>query len=72
MDFFIKIANLIAASFYTTAFCQVAGKPKPGTVTKVVKFKPPVVKTYLGKNSDTAQVPLAEATQLVALPLKSY
>lgn len=42
----------------------------PGTITKVTKFKPPVVKTYLGRNSQTADVTVDEANQLVNLPLK--
>ena len=34
------------------------------------KFKPPVVKTYLGVNQDGAQVTVDEGNQLVGLPLK--
>jgi hypothetical protein len=43
---------------------------KPGTITKVAKFKPPVVKTFLGRNSDTADVTVDEANRLINLPLK--
>jgi hypothetical protein len=39
-------------------------------ITKVQKFKPPVVKTYLGVNQNGAQVTTDEGNQLVALPLK--
>ena len=38
-------------------------------VTKVPKFKPPVVKSYLGINTNGAAVTKEEASQLVALPL---
>lgn len=40
------------------------------TITKEPKFKPPVVKTYLGVNQNSAEVTLDEGTQLVGLPLK--
>jgi hypothetical protein len=41
-----------------------------GAVTPVVKFKPPVVKTLLGRNEKEATVTVEEANQLVNLPLK--
>jgi hypothetical protein len=43
---------------------------KPGAITKVAKFKPPVVKTFLGRNTQTADVTVDEANQLINLPLK--
>jgi hypothetical protein len=39
-------------------------------ITKQPKFKPPVVKTYLGVNQNGAEVTLDEGTQLVGFPLK--
>ena len=39
-------------------------------ITKVPKFKPPVVKTFLGINQNGAQVTVDEGKQLVGLPLK--
>ena len=39
-------------------------------ITKVPKFKPPVVKTFLGVNQNGAQVTVDEGSQLVGLPLK--
>lgn len=39
-------------------------------VVTVTKFKPPVVKTFLGINENGASVTKEEATQLLALPLK--
>ncbi len=43
---------------------------KQGTITKVAKFKPPVVKTFLGRNSETDTVFIEEANQLINLPLR--
>jgi hypothetical protein len=43
---------------------------KPGSITPVTKFKPPVVKTFLGKNTKTAEISVDEANQLLSLPLK--
>ena len=39
-------------------------------ITKEPKFKPPVVKTYLGINQNGALVTKEEASQLIGLPLK--
>jgi hypothetical protein len=39
-------------------------------ITKEPKFKPPVVKTFLGVNQNGAQVTVDEGVQLVSLPLK--
>jgi hypothetical protein len=39
-------------------------------ISKEPKFKPPVVKTYLGVNQNGAEVTLDEGNQLVGLPLK--
>lgn len=39
-------------------------------IIKEAKFKPPVVKTFLGVNQNGARVTVAEANQLVGLPLK--
>jgi hypothetical protein len=39
-------------------------------ITKVAKFKPPVVKTFLGANQNGASVTIEQAAQLVSLPLK--
>ena len=39
-------------------------------INKEPKFKPPVVKTYLGVNQNGANVTAAEGEQLVSLPLK--
>ena len=39
-------------------------------ITKVPKFKPPAVKSYLGINTNGAVVTKEEASQLITLPLK--
>lgn len=49
---------------------QTPQKVKPGTITKVARFRPPVVKTFLGKNAGTSTVSIDEANQLINLPLK--
>lgn len=43
---------------------------KPATITPVAKFKPPAVKTFLGRNSGESSVTVDEANQLVSIPLK--
>ena len=62
----IALFLLIAASAQ-----QVKPVKKPiGTIVPVAKFKPPAVKTFLGRNEKEATVTLDEANQLVNLPLK--
>jgi len=39
-------------------------------ITKVPKFKPPVVKTFLGNEQNGAQVTADEGNKLIGLPLK--
>ncbi len=40
------------------------------SITKFTKFKPPAVKTYLGRNINGATVTVEEANQLITLPVK--
>ncbi len=62
---------LAAFTFAFGVYAQSAKKPvKNGTITPVIKFKPPVVKTFLGRNEKVATVTVDEANQLVKLPLK--
>ncbi len=60
--------------FLFSAFIIHAQTPKKivkkDIVTPVIKFKPPVVKTFLGRNEKTATVTVDEANQLINLPLK--
>lgn len=54
-----------------TSLSQSVKQPlKTGNFTPVAKFKPPVVKTYLGKNTNGSTVLKEEADQLLKLPLK--
>jgi hypothetical protein len=43
-------------------------RPKD-VITKVAKFKPPIVKSYLGTNTNGAAITVDEASELIALPL---
>jgi hypothetical protein len=68
-----KFAYLVLIVFMVSNTVKGQTSPatvKPGTITKVQKFKPPVVKTFLGRNSQVAEVTVDEANQLVNLPLK--
>lgn len=53
-----------------SAFNSISYAQNDTTITKVAKFKPPVVKTFLGVNQNGAQVTPDDGNQLVALPLK--
>lgn len=53
--------------FVSAGFISVAQKP---TIIKVAKFKPPVVQSWLGINTNGASVTKEEASQLIGLPLK--
>jgi hypothetical protein len=64
----IIFLSLIFSSIQSSLIAQIA--VKPGTITKVVKFKPPVVQTFLGRNINGAIVTVDEANQLINLPLK--
>lgn len=63
----LKYCLLISVLVSSTSFSFAQVKP---VVTKVGKFKPPVVKTFLGVNQNGASVTVDEASQLVGLPLK--
>lgn len=52
-----------------SAFISVSYGQKDTTIIKIPKFKPPVVKTFLGNNQNGAQVSADEGKQLIALPL---
>ena len=58
----------LCISMASFSFAQQSQK-NPG-ITKIVKFKPPVVKSFLGVNSNGATVTADEANQLITLPLK--
>ena len=56
--------------FICTAVTQFSFAQDKPTITKVTKFKPPVVTSFLGVNKNGATVTVDEAAQLIALPLK--
>ena len=64
-QFFLFLIWAFACFF---SFAQ-ESKKKP-EITKVVKFKPPVVKSFLGINTNGATVTGEEANHLITLPLK--
>ena len=60
-------SSLFISLFVSATLTAVAQSP---AVVNVAKFKPPVVQTFLGINTNGAAVTKEEADQLVALPLK--
>ncbi len=56
---------MLLSAFSISSFAQTRD-----TIIKEPKFKPPVVKTYLGVNQNGAAVTADEGVQLVGLPLK--
>jgi hypothetical protein len=69
IKFFALLAPAILFGIRTQ--CQQVKPPlKQGTITSVKKFKPPVVKSFLGRNTKTTDVSIDEANQLLSLPLR--
>jgi hypothetical protein len=66
--YFKKLLLILLCTSPVLSFAQQSVK-KP-VITKVAKFKPPVVKTSLGINANGASVTSEEANQLITLPLK--
>lgn len=65
----MKSSRLFLFVFLFTGLALAASAQSP-VIVKVQKFKPPVVQTFLGVNTNGAAVTKAEADQLIALPLK--
>lgn len=63
---FFCILLLLAATMVVTAQTN----SQPAKITKVPKFKPPVVKTYLGENTNGDSVTKEQAAQLIQMPLQ--
>ena len=64
---------ILKYSLFTLLFFAVASvsfAQENPLITKVPKFKPPVVKTYLGEKQNGAQVTADEGSQLIGMPLK--
>lgn len=55
---------------FFSSFCLTAFSQDKTVIIKEPKFKPPVVKTFLGVNQNGAKVTADEGEQLVGLPLK--
>ena len=62
-----SISFLFIVVLVSATFIAVAQKP---VITKIAKFKPPVVQTFLGNNMNKAAVTKEEAVKLIALPLQ--
>lgn len=67
MKFLLTFFSLLL--FFITAHAQAKNNNKP-VITQVAKFKPPVVKSFLGRNTKEVTVTPEEANQLINLPLK--
>lgn len=66
----MKISKyLFLISIFVSGTLISLAQEKP-TITKVPKFKPPVVTSFLGVNKNGATVTVDEAAQLITLPLK--
>lgn len=66
----MKNLKLLLPIFFLFSVNQISFAQQKEVITKVQKFKPPVVKTFLGINQNGAQVTADEGNQLVGLPLK--
>ncbi|HXR83058.1 MAG TPA: hypothetical protein VN722_02030 [Hanamia sp.] len=66
----MKNLKYLLLIFFLLAICPISFAQQKEVITKVPKFKPPIVKTFLGINQNGAQVTVDEANQLVGLPLK--
>ncbi|MDQ2718583.1 MAG: hypothetical protein M3Z26_02295 [Bacteroidota bacterium] len=66
----MKVLKYFFLIFIFSAGVLVSFAQEKPVITKVPKFKPPVVKTFLGVNQNGATVTTDEAAQLITLPLK--
>ena len=63
--------GLLATGFFFISGVTVAQQPKKPARAPIVKFKPPSVKSFLGKFTGvTGTCSASEGTQIVTLPLK--
>lgn len=65
----MKLLKYILLLFICTAVTQFSFSQDKPAITKVTKFKPPVVTSFLGVNKNGATVTVDEAAQLISLPL---
>jgi len=69
MRIFFKTAFFMLACFFIqSGFAQKPAGKKPATATQ--KFKPPKLYTTLGSFKDSTGVPLEQALNIIAMPLK--
>ena len=68
----LKVTGTLLFVFFLlmTASSQTKKSTNKVTISSITKFKPPVVKTFLGRNEKVATVTVDEANQLVNLPLR--
>ncbi|HEY8658257.1 MAG TPA: hypothetical protein VIL78_04425 [Hanamia sp.] len=64
-----SLKYLLFLFIFSTSVLFSFAQEKP-IITKVAKFKPPIVKTFLGNNQNGDSVELAKASRLIALPLQ--
>ncbi len=64
------ILKVFISILFFSSFCPTAFSQNKTEIIKEPKFKPPVVKTFLGINQNGAKVTSDEGEQLVGLPLK--
>ena len=63
----ISMKSFVCIVLFVSAAC--ISVAQTSTVTKIVKFKPPVVKSFLGENTNGATVTKEDASHLIELPL---
>ncbi|MEO5650016.1 MAG: hypothetical protein ABIR03_08845 [Ginsengibacter sp.] len=59
---------ILTVMFLVSAF--ISYSQQSPAITKITKFKPPVVKTFLGANQNGAGITAEQASQLLSFPLK--
>ncbi len=70
MKIYGKQFSLFLFCAFTCFFSFAQQSQKKPEITRIAKFKPPVVKSFLGINTNGAAVTEDEANQLITLPLK--
>ncbi|MEP6584077.1 MAG: hypothetical protein ABJA90_07410 [Ginsengibacter sp.] len=67
---YLKFFLVFLTGAFASSFSYAQEPQKKPAITKIAKFKPPVVKSALGVNTNNSGVTVDEANQLIALPLK--
>jgi hypothetical protein len=70
MKMYFKRFSLFFLCAFACFFSFAQQSQKKPEITRIAKFKPPVVKSFLGINTNGAAVTEDEANQLITLPLK--